>query len=385
MASPTSPSRLRLTALALGLAMAGAADLPALAQYDPLSGLPPPAPARAAPQAVAQQGAYDPYGPKSTSAPVKRNTSYGATRLLEVIDGTPRYEIMPERSVSLSQTARSGLVSMNLHDGLPVDAGPYGSPKRTGTTEDLPVLFHYLVKFWETYPQAKVVTEGKYTRLPGEVTRTPVATNRAAPTPPPAIKARLDQQAKAMLDAIHAYPWIQRSQGVVTRTYLDYHLDKDPSGRAVWGFKARVALGYLGSGTTPVQKADGRWTATCYDWQSIEICSNCFSRVSKVWGRYRGFQTMDGDILIDTLNTPLFVSEFRTGEGKQIPNPEFYDLSRPQGDIQILTVKSPANDVGGLARTVPDSYSARPIAAAYLTDWKRLVDQGNGPGAPRAD
>jgi len=94
---------------------------------------------------------------------------------------------------------------------------------------------------------------------------------------------------------------------------------------------------------------------------------------------------MGSTILVDTLDKPMWVPKFATGEGELIPNPELFDPTRPKTDIQILTVESPAREVGIGAHSAPDNEWGRAIGAAFLTDWKSLVNQLNSPGSPRAD
>lgn len=321
----------------------------------------------------------DPYGPRRRSAPPPARDLSRVTPLLTVEDGTPRYALLDERSVSSNDARSSQMLAFSLADNMPVDAGR-NNPRTTGEYGGSPVLWHYLVNFWDQWPDAKE-RPGRVARL-GETDFT-IRPGSTQPPPPPAIKRVLDAQAGRIRDAIQAYPFIQRSADVMTRVSIRYHQDKDPSGTQVWGFTLSVQFGP--QTTNPVQLPDGRWRWTSMDWTSLNICTNCFSKISTPTGRYRGLQTMGHKTLVDTLAAPLWVSEYRSGQGPLIPNPEMYDRSRPATDIQILVIDGHSRDVGVAARMGPDNARARSIAATWLTDWKAVVDQANGPSAPRAD
>jgi len=324
------------------------------------------------------QGQVDPYGPRPQTAPAPSRDLSRVTPLLRVEDGTPRYALVPEGSLARSDAMNSQMLAFSLQDFLPVDAGR-NSPLTTGEHGGVPVAWHYLVKFWEQYPNAK--------DRPGHVERlgeTNFEIVQSTPlTPPPAIKRVLDAQAERLRDAIRAYPFIQRSADVLTRVSIQYHRDKDPSGTEVWGYNLRFGFGPGGS-IRPERLPSGRWRWTSHDWLALDICSNCFSKLAAPSGRYRGVQTMGHLGLVDTLAAPVWVSEYRSGQGPLIPNPELYDRARPATDIQILTI-DPRLLVGAAAAVGPDDHHARAIAAAWLTDWKTLVNQANGPAAPKAD
>lgn len=330
----------------------------------------------AAPAALAQ--AVDPYGPRPQAAPAPSRDLSRVTPLLRVEDGTPRYALVPDRGSARSDAMNSQMLVFSLQDFLPVGAGR-NSPLTTGEHGGTPVVFHYIVKFWDQYPNAKD-RPGQTERL-GE---TNFAIQQTTPlTPPAAVKRVLDAQAERLRDAVQAHPFIQRSSEVMTRVGIQYHQDKDPSGTEVWGFKLNFTFGAGGS-IRPERLPNGRWRWTSHDWYALDICSNCRAELKLPSGRYRGMQSMGHDVLVDTLATPLWVSEYRSGEGPLIPNPELYDRSRPATDIQILTV-SPPHWIGVAATEGPDRIVPRMIAAAWLTDWKSLVDQANGPAAPKAD
>ena len=89
--------------------------------------------------------------------------------------------------------------------------------------------------------------------------------------------------------------------------------------------------------------------------------------------------------MVDTVAAPLWVSQYRGGQGPLITNSELYEASRAPGEIQILTIEPASSKVGIAARMAPDTARARTIAAAWLIDWRALVDRLNGPSAPRAD
>lgn len=329
--------------------------------------------------AAARAGTQDPYGPRPQAAPAPERDLSRVTPLLAVENGTPRYALVPEGSLARSDPMNSRMLAFNLQDGLPVDAGR-NSPLTTGEHGGTPVVWHYLVKFWEQYPDARD-RPGHVERL-GETNFEIVQTTPL--TPPPAIKRVLDAQAERFRDAIQAYPFIQRSADVLTRVSIQYHRDKDAAGTEVWGFNLRIGFGGGGS-LRPERLPSGRWRWTSYDWMALDICSNCFSRLAAPSGRYRGLQTMGYRALVETLSAPVWVSEYRSGEGPLISNPELYDRSRPNTDIQILVIDGPSSQVGVAARVAPDTADARAIAATWLTDWKTLVNQANGPTAPRAD
>lgn len=323
------------------------------------------------------QAQVDPYGPKPQHDPLPSRDLGRTTPLLRVEDGTPRYALVPEGGSARSDAMNSQMLAFSLQDFLPVDAGR-NSPLTTGEHGGTPVVFHYIVKFWDQYPDARD-RPGHTARL-GE---TNFAIQQTTPlTPPPAVKRVLDAQAERMRDAVQAHPFIQRSADVMTRVSIMYHRDKDPSGGEVWGYKLRFGFGP--ETLRPVQLPTGRWRWTSYDWYALDICSNCFSELKLPTGRYRGMQSMGHDVLVDSLAAPLWVSEYRSGQGPLIPNPDLYDRARPATDIQILTV-SPPHWIGVAAAEGPDQIVPRMIAATWLTDWKTLVDQANGPAAPRAD
>ncbi|KQY85026.1 hypothetical protein [Brevundimonas sp. Root1423] len=321
--------------------------------------------------------AQDPYAPRPQAAPAPSRDLSRVTPLLTVEDGTPRYQLVPAGSLSRSDAMNSQMLAFSLQDFLPVGAGR-SSPVTTGEHGgEFAVEWHYVVRFWEEWPNAK--------DRPGHVERlgeTDFEIRQNTPlTPPPAVKRVLDAQAERLRDAVKAHPFIQRSADVMTRVRIEYHRDRDRSGTEVWGFKLTFGLGP--ETMRPEQLPGGRWRWTSYDWMSLDICSNCFAELSAPTGRYRGLQTMTHVALVDSLAAPLWVSEYRSGEGPLIPNPELYDAARPT-DIQILTVEAPLW-IGAAAAVGPDDHHARAIAAVWLTDWKTLVTQANGPSAPRAD
>lgn len=314
----------------------------------------------------------------ATPAPKARDLSQ-VTPLLRVEDGTPRFQLMPEGSVSLSDAMLSQMLAFDLQDRLPVNAGRR-APVTTGEYGGRRVYWHYLVKFWEDYPNAKE-RPGREPRL-GEIVFTTQHGSTAAP-PPPAIKRVLDAQADRFRDAILSYPFIRRSDRVNTRSVIRYHRDRDPSGTEVWGYSLNIQFGP--ETNNPVQLPDGRWRWTSLDWMSLEICSNCFAELERPVGRYRGLQTIWNDkVLVDTLDRPVWVGG-ASGGRDPTPNPALYDPTRPATDVQMLIVDGGTFGLSNASRTAPDTYRARAVAATWLTDWKALVNQANGPAGPRAD
>lgn len=301
------------------------------------------------------------------------------TPLLGVEDGTPRYDLLPEGSVNLSDAMKSQMLAFSRSERLPVNAGS-STPRTTGQFGGQRAYWHYLVKFWEEYPNAKE-RPGREPRLGEIVFDTQYGSTE--PPPPPAIKRVLDAQADRFRDAILAYPFIRRSDRVNTRTVIRYHRDKDAAGTEVWGYSLNVQFGP--ETMNPVQLPDGRWRWTSLDWMSLEICSNCFAELKRPTGRYRGLQTIWGDkVVVDTLDRPLWIG--RTPDDRApTPNPALYDPTRPATDVQMLIVDGRTNALENVSRTAPDTYRARAVAATWLTDWKTLVNEANGAGAPRAD
>lgn len=327
--------------------------------------------------AATPSAAQDPYGPRPQAAPAPSRDLSRITPLLTVEDGTPRYQLVPEGSLARSDAMNSQMLAFSLQDFLPVGAGR-SSPVTTGQYGgEYAVEWHYVVRFWEEWPNAK--DRPGHTERLGETDFEIRQTGSL--TPPAAVKRTLDAQAARLRDAVRAHPFIQRSADVMTRVRIEYRQDRDASGTQVWGFKLTFGMGP--ETMNPQQLPNGRWRWTSYDWMSLDICSNCFEEISRPTGRYRGLQTMTHVALVDALDRPLWISEYRSGEGPLIPNPELYDATRPT-DIQILTVEAPIS-IGAAASVAPDDHHARAIAAVWLTDWKMVVDQANGPSAPRAD
>lgn len=329
----------------------------------------------------AQAQAYDPYGPRAApSGPPPRDRS-AVTPFIGMFDGTPRYERHATNS-GRNDAAESGLLAINLQDFLPVDAGK-DSPLTTGEHGGIPVVFHYLVKYWETYPEAKE-REGHVPHL--GIVDASVTDNTNSVRPPAGVKAVLDRQAEAMYQAVVAYPFIQRSEGMHVSAIKSYKQDQDPSGEQVWGFQLDVYFTEFIPGLAR-QRPDGRYVGGHAEGPSIRVCSNCFSYILPPSGRYREHQTMAGGIrtVVDTVASPLWVSRYRGGQGALIPNPELYEAGRGPGEIQILIIEPASSKVGIAARMAPDTARARTIAAAWLTDWRALVNRLNGPSAPRAD
>lgn len=322
--------------------------------------------------------AYDPYGPKPKSNGPSPRDIRAVTPFIGMFDGTPRYELHPT-PYARSDAGESGLLAFNHQDYLPLDFGR-GALELVTPEGREPMPYHYLVKYWETYPNARE-REGRVPHL-GIVNRDILVDDRNPP--PPAIKAVLDRQARAMYDAVLAHPFIQRSEGGYVSARQDYHHDADPSGTRVWGFRLHISMPGIARGTGR-QRADGRWENVKFTRGGyITICSNCFDRVHTTEGRYRGLQYDAPDrILVDTIEKPLWISRYRGGQGEQITDPQLYDASRPETEIQLLTVNFWFHV--GQATEAPDTAKGRSVAAAWLTDWKGLVDQLNGPDAPRAD
>ncbi|MFJ6025739.1 hypothetical protein ACIQC9_14195 [Brevundimonas sp. NPDC092305] len=327
----------------------------------------------------AQAQGYDPYGPKPASnGPSPRDTR-AVTPFIGMFDGTPRYELHPTPMGARSDAGASGLLAFNHQDYLPLDFGR-GAPELRTEHGSYPVPFHYLVKYWETYPEAKE-RQGHVPRL-GIVSDTIRQDDRNLP--PPAVKAVLDRQARTVLDTITAFPFIQRSEAHYLIPTVSYHQQADPSGTRIWGFTLRLSFPTMASGTGR-QRPDGRWAdVTLLEGTAMSVCTNCYERLERPSGRYRGMQFTGLDrILVETIDRPLWVSRYRGGQGEQINNPELFDAGRPTGEIQLFIVTFPfAVGQGALA---PDRGQARAIAAAWLPDWKAIVDRLNGPAAPRAD
>lgn len=327
----------------------------------------------------ARAQAYDPYGPRVPDAgPTPRDVS-AVTPFIGVFDGTPRYALHPT-PYARSDAGQSGLLEFNHQDYLPLDFGR-GAPELVTDHGRYPVPFHYLVKYWETWPNARE-REGQVPML-GDFST--AIRNHSQVTPPAAVKAVLDRQAETLTRAALDYPFVQRSEGVITYPILQYQSSTDPSGEQVWGFSLRIVMAYLGSSPSdPVQLPSGRWTANPTEGTGITICSNCYDHLYLPGGRYRGMQFNNIDrVLVDTIAAPLWISRYRGGQGEQINNPELFETGRPAGEIQLLTVTFPF-DVGQGA-LAPDTARARALAIAWLTDWKALVNEVNGPNAPRAD
>jgi len=248
-------------ALLLTAAFAGGV---AAQTYDPLAGGPPPAAAQAGARVQAQTGAsappaapppgfntapaFDPYGAKPVGPPIQRDRSR-VTRLIEVVDGTPRYERLSDWPHEQFDSGQSAMLAMNYSDNLPVDAG-MDNPRTTGgPISGVEVPFHYLVKFWDDYPNAK--------ERAGEVPELGVVSNEivmgwgngsAPDNVPAAVMADLMHKAGVIRDAIYAYPSIQRSEGVVTRLRIFADVQRDPAGNQVYGFWLRFACDYVGAG-----------------------------------------------------------------------------------------------------------------------------------------
>ena len=321
---------------------------------------------------------YDPYGPPAPAWTPPRDRS-AVTPFIGMFDGTPRYELFATTS-GRSDAAQSGLLAINLQDMLPVDAGK-DSPLTTGEHEGNAILFDYLVKYWQTYPTAKD-REGHVPHLgfahPFETF--PVD----GEAPPAAVRAELERQANILFGALMAHPWMERSEGVHVSPYIRYRRDRDASGTPVWGFQLNIYFPVFAP--RGPQRPDGRWDGEHLEGPAIVVCSNCVSAILTPTGRYRGLQSMGVlRVLVDSITAPVWVSQYRSGQGPLIANPGMFDPARPQTDIQILTVESPSLGIGVAANVAPDRPQARLIAATWLTDWRGLVDQINSPGAPRAD
>lgn len=324
--------------------------------------------------------AYDPYGPRASSGGPAPRDERAVTRFLGVFDGTPRYELYPT-TMARSDAGASGLLAFNTQDYLPVDAGK-ASPHTTGEHGGLPVDFHYLVKYWETYPNAKE-RQGHVPHL--GVVATSVTDNTNSVRPPAAVRAVLDRQIDTLYRAIIAHPFVQRSEGMQVSAVSSYGRKADGAGTEIWGFQLDVYFTHFSLDRARL-RPDGRYVGGLSEGPSVRICSNCVDYLHQPSGRYRGMQTMAATdrILVDTVAAPIWISRYRGGQGPLIVNPELFDAARPAGDIQILTLDTHGG-VGIAAKVAPDTAIAKVIAATWLNDWRAVVNQLNGPGAPRAD
>lgn len=332
----------------------------------------------------------DPWGPAAHSAPVGqqqparqqlRPPPGGVTRLLGVMDGTPRYEGIPDPAHSHLDSVASRLLPVYLHNNTPVGAGDY-SPILTGPNGGGLAYWDYLVRYWETYPHAKE-RAGHTPRL-GRVHFTIQASQvEHGWAPPPGVRAELERQAQAVVDAVLAHPYMQRSEDVATSAMATYTRRRDQAGTEVYGFQVRFGFGKLRRDAR--QAPDGRWDGNLPGPASLVIHSNFVPSGWRSAGFYRGIEVLGNRApLIKSIERPIWVSEFRGGQGPSILNPELFDPARPKTDIQVLVVESSAQRFVGGPRTAPDTDIARSVAAAFSTDWKDLVDRLNSPGAPRA-
>lgn len=328
----------------------------------------------------------DPWGPAAHSrpAPVTPQGAMpppegGVTRLIEVVDGTPYYESIPNPAHSHRDAVRSRLLPVHIFNNVPVGADQY-SPPMTGEHASGLAMWDYLVRYWEQYPNAKE-RRGHTPRL-GRVHRTIQASQvEERWSPPPGVIDELHRQAQTIIDAILEHPFMARSEGVKFYPYITYTRRRDRAGTEVYGFQLNISFPKIVGG----QAADGRWDQTLPGTTQMVIMSNVApaSNESPI-GAYRGLNMVGlREIVLNTTGRPLWLSEFRGGQGKPIVNPELFDPARPKTDIQTLIIKAGAHQIGGYA-IAPDHEIGRNVAAGFLTDWKGLVDRLNGPDAPRA-
>lgn len=331
--------------------------------------------------------AYDPYGRWEVRAPEDKPAE--TTRLLRVEDGTPFYE----KGDYDSPAVESRLLPIIKGSNLPAQAGPK-SPYLPGT--DLRFAYHYLIDFWRSWPQARVRgAPGESRTAAGAVAPRLARTSVFAdPGLPKAAVDTLFAQADALYQAVLKMPALQRAQGMTLRGSVWMTRRKDIAGVEVYSFRLVIGAPALRIGAPgAAQGSDGRWRTPDQGHNAgIAITSNIPLRGGPAWGRYHGTQVAflpDFAALVVAGDRPTHVSEFRGGGGKQVGNPRFFDPARPKTDIQILTVEPGASNPvdaryahqGSLS---PDSIHGRLIAAAFLPDWRALVDGVNSPGAPRA-
>lgn len=309
------------------------------------------------------------------AGPATAQTPGPATRLLGVVDGTPRYEPLPNPSHTRNDASLSGLMSVRLLNNRPVGSDSE-SPLTTGVNGGRRAAIEYLVRFWEQYPNAK----GRNPRL-GEVWAAPRdGVPQGGFVPPAAARAELDRQATAAWDALKAHPFMQRSEGHVTRAWISYHKDVDASGTEVYGWRLRVNFGILHP-TNVRQTADGRWSPTgdAYSQYTINVRSNLGSTLERPSGVHRGYN------LVGALYPVVFATGRPAWKDAQQSGPAdaLYDPARSKTQIQLLTIDVVGRQVLA-GTTAPDTPLGRAWGAAFLTDWKALVNRLNGPGAPPA-
>lgn len=328
----------------------------------------------------------DPWGPAAHSrpAPVTPQGAMpppegGVTRLIEVVDGTPYYESIPNPAHSHRDAVRSRLLPVHIFNNVPVGADQY-SPPMTGEHASGVAMWDYLVRYWEQYPNAKE-RRGHTPRL-GRVHRTIQASQVEHRWSPPAgVVDELHRQAQTIIDVLLEHPFLARSEGVKFYPYITYTRRRDAAGTEVYGFQLDIAFPKVVGG----QAADGRWDQTLPGTTRLVVSSNALpDQTSFPIGQYRGLDMLVmREILVNASGRPIWRSEFRNGQGRPVLSPEIFDPARPKTDIQTLMIDAGAHQIRGYS-IAPDHEIARNVAAGFLTDWKGLTDRLNSPGAPRA-
>lgn len=335
----------------------------------------------------------DPWGPKEPSSRPRPNSMPGVTpdalpmppggvtRLIEVVDGTPYYELWPRAGRSPEASVASRLLPIQITNGMPVGSFAYSPPLTGQYANGQLAMWDYLVRYWERYPNAKE-RRGHTPRL-GRVHRTIQASQiQHGWTPPPGVVERLEVQAQAVIDLLlETYPFLVRSEGVVFYPHITYSRRTDPSGAEVYGFQLTINFPVIHGGPS----ADGRYDGTLPGSAKIVVSTNTLpGPQAEPIGQYRGHNILSmREIFVNASGRPSWQSQYRGGQGRPVRNPEIFDPNRPKTDIQTMIIRGDGHQIGG-GKYAPDHSLARSVAATYLTDWKGLVDRLNGPSAPRA-
>jgi hypothetical protein len=289
--------------------------------------------------------------------------------------------------------ANSGLFPVDPDTLLPVGAWTK-SPTLEGGAERF--TWHYIIDFWRRNPKAIDPSGDASRRAPGGensalffLTGDPQVRAKI----PAVERAKLDRQMAEAIALLRRNPWIADPQGLELSYTRRYTISHDADGVEVYGFVVNLLARTIEVKGGSFQTRDGRWHVSGGEWPSMEIASNDYRRLAgdQPMGRYRGLQVINRDysFLVPGTSRPVFVSEYKTGQGRPTPNPSLFDPARPKTDIQLLTFRFRGSVLDfsllNTGKMHPMEGSAELVAAAYLTPWAVLLNEVNSPGAPRAD
>lgn len=231
------------------------------------------------------------------------------------------------------------------------------------------LVFPYmpLIRFWEISGD-QAMGETPNERAPGQIMKTPGVYVHGNVSKADA--GVVERKLKVALEALLAQPSLRAIHGSDIRTAIN--ISRDITGQVQGSL--RIAAYPINLSDPKTKIVNGRYStpgegASLYVWYNGRLHDQSWDRVNLV-GEYDGIKIQGilvGYAGIIVKSNRQFLTPSRNGEAL---NPDFFDTSRPAGDLQLLWFY-PSSGFGD--REAPTTWSARVAAAGYMADWNEIV------------